>query len=197
MEREDGGDVTLDLEVARDVGAPKAQLARRGDESRQRVGRLQDDYLKEAECLAAAKKATRIAKRKIGCRCNVETKELDASAESPPAPTVDYKLLMELRSRSRYFPRSKPGINWPSPRMAQSSTAAVHAGETLINWPPPAKVVLTDQRESTSMPQMLQSAQVDTGALHHPTTRDDRGQGLVRGAGHHEALAGEHAADQA
>jgi hypothetical protein len=74
------------------------------------IGRMQDDYLKEAECLAAAKRATRIAKRKIGCRCTVETKELDAAAEAPPAPAVDYKLLMELRSRSRYFPRSKPRI---------------------------------------------------------------------------------------
>jgi hypothetical protein len=74
------------------------------------IGRMQDDYLKEAECLAAAKRATRIAKRKIGCRCTAETKELDATAQAPPAPAVDYKLLMELRSRSRYFPRSKPRI---------------------------------------------------------------------------------------
>jgi hypothetical protein len=74
------------------------------------IGRMQDDYLKKAECLAAAKRAARIAKRKIGCSCTVETKELDAAAQAPPAPAVDYKLLMELRSRSRYFPRSKPRI---------------------------------------------------------------------------------------
>ncbi len=73
------------------------------------IGRMQDDYLKKAECLAAAKRATRIAKRKIGCRCTAETKELDAAAQAPPA-AVDYKLLMEGRSRSRYFPRSKPRV---------------------------------------------------------------------------------------
>jgi hypothetical protein len=74
------------------------------------IGRMQDDYLKKAECLAAAKRATRIAKRKIGCRCTAETKELDAAAQAPPAPAIDYKLLIEGRSRSRYFPRSKPRV---------------------------------------------------------------------------------------
>jgi hypothetical protein len=49
------------------------------------IGRMQDDYLKKAECLVAAKRATKIAKRKIGCRCTAETKELDAAAQSPPA----------------------------------------------------------------------------------------------------------------
>jgi hypothetical protein len=71
---------------------------------------MQDDYLNEAECLAASKRATRIARRKMGCRCTVEAKELDAAAQASPAPVVDYKLLMQLRSRSRYLPRSKPRV---------------------------------------------------------------------------------------
>jgi hypothetical protein len=54
------------------------------------IARLQDDYLKKPECLVAAKRATRIAKRKIGCRCTAETKELDAAAQAPPAPAVDH-----------------------------------------------------------------------------------------------------------
>jgi hypothetical protein len=58
---------------------------------------------------------------------------------------------------------------------------AVHAGETLINWPSPPTVVLTDRRRSTSMPQMLQSAQVDTGALPRLTapSRPQQGQRLL------------------
>jgi hypothetical protein len=74
------------------------------------IGRMQSDYLKKAECLAAAKRATRIAKRKLGCRCTAEAKELDAAVQALPAPAADYKLLMEWRSRSRYFPRSKPRV---------------------------------------------------------------------------------------
>jgi hypothetical protein len=50
------------------------------------IGQMQDDYLKKAECLVAAKRATKIAKRKIGCRCTAETKKLDAAAQAPPAP---------------------------------------------------------------------------------------------------------------
>jgi hypothetical protein len=50
------------------------------------IGRMQDDYLKRAECLGAAKRATTIAKRNIGCRCTAETKELDAAAHVPLAP---------------------------------------------------------------------------------------------------------------
>jgi hypothetical protein len=52
------------------------------------IGRMQADYLKKAECLVAAKRATRTAKRKIGCRCTAETKELDAAAHVPLWPNA-------------------------------------------------------------------------------------------------------------
>jgi hypothetical protein len=52
------------------------------------IGRMQDDYLEKAECLGAAKRATTIAKRNIGCRCTAENKELDAAAHVPQGPNL-------------------------------------------------------------------------------------------------------------
>jgi hypothetical protein len=49
---------------------------------------MQDDYLEKAECLGAAKRATTIAKRNIGCRCTAENKELDAAAHVPQGPNL-------------------------------------------------------------------------------------------------------------
>jgi hypothetical protein len=55
---------------------------------RQQISRMQDDYLKEAECKLAERRATRVAKRKIGCRCTAETKEFDSAADVSLRPNA-------------------------------------------------------------------------------------------------------------
>ena len=56
------------------------------------IGRMEVEYLKRPECLVAAKRATKIAQRKFGCRCTAVTKEIDPPAQGASAPVFGNQL---------------------------------------------------------------------------------------------------------